>query len=111
MHVSLLLHPSQLVDCESPSCDFLGGVVVPAGEDECCPTCGCRWGNNTYTVGESFSAGDGCNIWYGCIDLNLGCTAGVIVMLHVIKVYSYVLSPISPCNFVAHVQQVVLCVH
>ena len=25
------------MDCESPSYDFLGGAVVPAGEDECCP--------------------------------------------------------------------------
>ena len=59
---------SQLVDCERPSCNFPGGVVVPAGEDECCPTCGCNFGNGTYRVGDSFPAGDGCNTWYECIE-------------------------------------------
>ena len=62
-HVCMNATDCALVDCETPSCDFPGGVVVPAGEDECCPTCGCRFGNDTYRVGDSFPAGDGCN---GC---------------------------------------------
>ena len=81
--IAIYLILSQLVDCAPATCDFLGGVVVPAGEDECCPTCGCRWGNNTYRVGESFPAGDGCNQWYEFNDFNLCCTVGVIIMLHV----------------------------
>ena len=59
---------SKFVECETPTCNNNpGGVVVPAGEDECCPTCGCRRGNNIYRVGQSFSAQDGCNTWYECI--------------------------------------------
>ena len=59
----LLFYPSQLVDCAPTQCDFTGGAVIPAGEDECCPTCGCMSGGTTYRVGESFPAGDGCNGW------------------------------------------------
>ena len=78
---------SKFVECEAPTCNNIpGGVVVPAGDNECCPTCGCRLGNKIYRVGKSFSAPDGCNTWYECIK-----PAGFIVMYII-----YIVSMIMP---------------
>ena len=74
--VKLCLFFSQAVLCLKPNCT--SNDIIPPGPDECCGTCGCRYGGKLYSPGETFPSTDGCNTWW---DILFYTCTGYIIML------------------------------